>query len=268
MKPALIHTLLGLSLSALPLLAAPPLVLLGTDPVPAAAAPTVLVVTAGETARLHATLAGLTGTAPGVSATLLLDGGKLGAPVAKDIPLTADGPVAAGVARGFFELKIPKNGKPVPYLVVLTDSAGNTLATAKLLAVPGDQLAKRLRRYLQNPDRQVLVFGELPGLRSYLDGQHIAYDDQGEQPPARVDANMLAVGRVSDETRLPVLEAGSSLLAVVDRPEPVAAVRTIARDGRVKTLAQAPPNPNAWSGSPEFQWLLNEHLQLTMQTRR
>ena len=196
-----------------------------------------------------------------------LDGGKLGAPLAKAIPFTR-GPAASSpyLANGWFLVSLPDAAPPKPIVLRLILSAGSAdserqaIGSVVVRITPRDFLRQALAARLGDSDRPlgILVFGPAPGPRDLLTAWRIPFQDAGPNPPGTAPAATLLLGETADLTRLPAPTPGASIFVLTSDPRQEADTEIRDLGGALVTLVR--PAATDWNTDPRLHRLLAAHL--------
>lgn len=157
-----------------------------------------------------------------VAADVFLDGGKLVAPIAKDLPVTpVDSPEDPLPAKGTLSIPLKQTEKPLNLRIIFkskTAPAGedNVIGKALLRVTPAGALEAILKKRVQDTERplRIVVFGKAVGLREMLTRWNLPYSDNGADPPGSTAADTLMIGETSDRSHLPTLTPHASLFVL------------------------------------------------------
>lgn len=196
-----------------------------------------------------------------------LDGGKLGAPLAKAIPFRR-GPAGSSpyLTNGWFLLSLPDAtpARPIVLRLVLSDgpagSERRALGSIVVRVTPRDLLRQTFTARLGDLDRPlgITVFGPAPGPRDLLTAWRIPFRDAGPNPPGAAPAATLLLGETADLTRLPVPTPGASLFVLSSDPRQEADTEIRDLGGALVTLVRS--TAADWSADPQLHRLLAAHL--------
>ena len=198
-----------------------------------------------------------------LSADVYLDGGSIGAPLAKGlrfVPTAA--PTHPALLEGSFTIPPPDTSKPVAQIIVLhaSKNGGNRSRVAAFrlqwAATTAAQAALKALPKLQ-------VFGSVPGLREQLRLWHIPFDDLGAEMPLRIDPQTSAVGdAAADGSQPPALSERSTLLLLRVQSASMTEVLRKDTDGQRLTLVTL-PHAADWRRTPLLYRILTQHLTPT-----
>ncbi|MEO6053153.1 MAG: hypothetical protein ABIP97_04000, partial [Chthoniobacterales bacterium] len=122
-----------------------------------------------EKSLISATFLVKPGEKPDLVANLYLDGGDLGAPLAKDIPLQINAKSTnPALLEGNFNFTFPPVKKPTLFRILVTEKGqtGKSAACASFAVrlYPKDWFAITVRKITEHSAPEIVIFGKLPGL--------------------------------------------------------------------------------------------------------
>lgn len=183
-----------------------------------------LVIERFASAEVHVTVGFL--VAPGgpedITADVFLDGGKLLAPLAKDLPVTpVDSPEDPLPAKGTLSIPLKQTERPLNLQVIFKRKAApageeNVIGKALVRVIPPGALEAILKKRVQDTERplRIVVFGKAEGLREMLTRWNLPFSDNGADPPGSTAAHTLMIGETNDRSHLPTLTPHASLFAL------------------------------------------------------
>jgi hypothetical protein len=208
-------------------------------------------------------------TAP-IVADVYLDGGHLGAPIARNLRIETTQPAAhPALLEGVFRLGLPESTHSYQLLVVFRNQMPEVkLGEVRLRVSPDGALKEALTRLKEAkrpaPAVRIVLAGNLKGLRDLLSEWRVPFDDSRMEVPGRIHGHSLAIVETRDVSNLPQLEAPSRMLLVSDDPHLEMDSKEVTEDGNVLAVIRKPPKDD-WRQSPYLQRILvnqiNQHLQ-------
>ncbi|WP_395747139.1 hypothetical protein [Prosthecobacter sp.] len=196
-----------------------------------------------------------------LSADVYLDGGSIGAPMAKDLRFAREpAPTHPAVLEGSFTIPAPDTSKPVSQIVVINFTEnGKRRSRVATFHLQWTSLAAVQAALKDLP--KLHVFGRAAGLREKLRTWRIPFDDLGAEMPLHIDPQAFAVGEVTADssTQLPSLGEQSSLLMVQAKPVSMLEVSYQDVGGKRLTLVHLPGAPD-WQRDAFLYRILLKHL--------
>lgn len=202
-----------------------------------------------------------------VAVALWQASGGLSVPLREARPLDAGAPDVQGITS--VRVIFPKLERKTLVLVVFTakDDPRTKLGTVRVLVYPPFAWAPLAARLKKNGPR-LAVFGKDPALREFFRAREIDFDDQGDNPPDRLDPDTLAIGAVAPkdwaERKDRLATEGGRLIVFVADPATLPGVYTTTVGAGTITKVTLPLLANL-SREPRSEELLfqliEQHLQ-------
>lgn len=252
----------------------PAIRLLALDGPLSSGVPEVIERLSGEPMEVPLLVLAQAGQMPQAAADVYLDVGELGVPLHKGVALklTRDPSSHAALLEGTLSLpSLEENQKSVLLRVVLRTRADDQaawlrLGQFRLRMVPQVELKMALALFDDTSgnsgEYRLGVFGAAKGLREMLKASKTPFEDFGKELPVRIEPRMLVVGDFADanQTPLPVLEEGASLLIVRIGSHEVVSIEEKITNRRVLTVVNA-ARVEDWRHSAFLQRLLTRQIQ-------
>ena len=193
-----------------------------------------------------------------------LSGGSLSVPMMKNLRFrTSESPSHPALSEGIFAIAHPDTTKPITQIAVIyavNDLGEKTLvASFELRWNPSDGCKVALNERSKGTS-QLVVFGDVPGLREQLRSWHVAFTDAGSHAPDRIEAHTLAIGDIiRADAILPVVSKAASLFLVrMDAATEPSVFRHDEADRRITKVSLR--KPADWRRSSFLVRQLTEHL--------